>query len=54
MVDFSKGYYELVGYVDSIARENEKIRQDLRDTAALVKPDSLAHLNIGIRKETES
>jgi hypothetical protein len=54
MVDFSKGYYELVGYVDSIARENEKIRQDLRETAALVKPNSLGHLNIGYRKETES
>lgn len=52
MVDFSKGYYKLVGYVDSIARENEKLRQDLRETAALVKPDSLGHLNIG--KETES
>ena len=48
MVDLSKGYYELVGYVDSIARENEKLRQDLRETAALVKPDSLKHLNIGI------
>ena len=53
MVDFSKGYYELVGYVDSIARENEQIRQDLRETAALVKPNSLGHLNIGQRKETE-
>ena len=51
MVDFSKGYYELVGYVDSIARENEKIRQDLRETAALVKPNSLGHLNIGIRNQ---
>lgn len=48
MVDFSKGYYELVGYVDTIARENEQLRQDLRETAALVKPDSLKHLNIGI------
>lgn len=54
MVDFSKGYYELVGYVDTIARDNEKIRQDLRETAALVKPDSLGHLNIGYRKDTES
>ena len=54
MVDFSKGYYQLVGYVDSIARETEKIRQDLRETAALVKPNSLGHLNIGIRKENES
>ena len=51
MVDFSKGYFELVGYVDSIARENEKIRQDLRETAALVKPNSLGHLNIGVGKE---
>ena len=47
MVDFSRGYYELVGYVDSIARENEQLRQDLRETAALVKPNSLGHLNIG-------
>ena len=47
MVDFSKGYYELVGYVDTIARENEQLRQDLRETAALVKPNSLWHLNIG-------
>jgi hypothetical protein len=47
MVDFSKGYYELVGYVDTIARENEQLRQDLRETAALVKPNSLGHLNIG-------
>ena len=54
MVDFSKGYYELVGYVDTIARENEQLRQDLRETAALVKPNSLGHLNIGIRKENES
>lgn len=54
MVDFSKGYFDLVGYVDSIARETEKIRQDLRETAALVKPNSLGHLNIGIRKENES
>ena len=45
MVDLSKGYYELVGYVDSIARENEKIRQDLRETAALVKPDSRRRYN---------
>lgn len=51
MVDFSKGYYDLIGYVDSIARENEQIRQDLRETAALVKPNSLGHLNIGVRKE---
>ena len=54
MVDFTNGYYELVGYVDSVARENEKLRQDLRETAALVKPNSLGHLNIGIRKENES
>jgi hypothetical protein len=54
MVDLSKGYYELVGYVDSIARENEQIRQDLRETAALVMPNSLGHLNIGVGKETES
>ena len=54
MVDFSKGYFDLVGYVDTIARENEKIRQDLRETAALVEPNSLGHLNIGIRKENES
>ena len=54
MVDFSKGYYELVGYVDTIARENEKIRQDLRETAALVKPNSLGHLNIGVGKENKS
>lgn len=54
MVDFSKGFFEMVGYVDSIARENEKIRQDLRETAAMVKPNSLRHLNIGQRKETES
>lgn len=47
MVDFSKGYYQLVGYVDSVARENEQLRQDLRETAALVKPNSLGHLNIG-------
>ena len=54
MVDFSKGYYELVGYVDTIARENEQLRQDIRETAALVKPNSLGHLNIGNGKETES
>ena len=54
MVDFSKGYYELVGYVDSIARENEQLRQDLRETAALVKPNSLGHLNIGVGKENKS
>ena len=47
MVDFSKCYYQLVDYVDSIARENEQLRQDLRETAALVKPNSLGHLNIG-------
>lgn len=47
MVDFSRGYYQLVGYVDSIARENEQLRQDLRETAAMVKPNSLGHLNIG-------
>ena len=47
MVDFSKGYFDLVGYVDSIARETEKIRQDLRETAAMVKPNPLGHLNIG-------
>ena len=51
MVDFSKGYFELVGYVDSVARENEQLRQDLRETAAMVKPNSLGHLNIGARKE---
>lgn len=51
MVDFSKGYYQLVGYVDTIARENEQLRQDLRETAALVKPNSLGHLNIGVRKD---
>lgn len=51
MVDFSKGYFELVGYVDTIARENEQLRQDLRETAALVQPNSLGHLNIGVRKD---
>ena len=51
MVDFSKGYFDLIGYVDSIARETEQLRQDLRETAALVKPNSLGHLNIGVRKE---
>lgn len=51
MVDFYKGYYQLVGYVDSIARENEQLRQDLRETAAMVKPNSLGHLNIGVRKD---
>ena len=54
MVDFSNGYFDLVGYVDTIARENEQLRQDLRETAAMVKPNSLKHLNIGIRKENES
>ena len=54
MVDFSKGYFELVGYVDTIARENEQLRQDLRETAALVKPNSLGHLNIGVGKENKS
>ena len=51
MVDLSKGYFELVGYVDTIARENEQLRQDLRETAALVQPNSLGHLNIGVRKD---
>ena len=54
MVDFSSGYFNLIGYVDSVARESEKLRQDLRETAAMVKPDSMGHLNIGIRKENES
>lgn len=51
MVDFSRGFYELVGYVDTIAREIEQLRQDLRETASLVKTDAMRHLNIGVGKD---
>lgn len=51
MVDFSRGFYELVGYVDTIAREVEKLRQDLRETASLVNPNAMRHLNIGVGKD---
>lgn len=47
MVDFSKGYYELVGYVDTLAREIERLTQELLDLRAQIEPDALGHITNG-------
>lgn len=47
MVDFSRGYYELVGYVDTLAREIERITQELLDLRAQIEPDALGHITNG-------
>lgn len=47
MVDFSKGYYELVGYVDTLAREIEGLTQELLDLRAQIEPDALGHITNG-------
>ena len=47
MVDFSKGYFELVGYVDTLAREIERITQELLDLRAQIEPDALGHITNG-------
>ena len=50
MVDFSKGYYELVGYVDTLAREIERLTQELLDLRAQIEPDALGHITYGGEK----
>jgi hypothetical protein len=47
MVDFSKGYFELVGYVDTLAREIERLTQELLDLRAQIEPDALGHITNG-------
>lgn len=47
MVDFSKGYYELIGYVDTLAREIERLTQELLDLRAQIEPDALGHITNG-------
>lgn len=47
MVDFSKGYYEIVGYVDTLAREIERLTQELLDLRAQIEPDALGHITNG-------
>jgi hypothetical protein len=44
MVDFSRGYFEMVGYVDTLAREIEQLTQELLDLRAQVEPDALGHI----------
>ncbi|MBP3667195.1 MAG: hypothetical protein J6K29_09100 [Clostridia bacterium] len=44
MVDFSKGYFEMVGYVDTLAREIEQLTQELLDLRAQIEPDALGHI----------
>lgn len=44
MVDFSKGYFEMAGYVDTLAREIERLTQELLDLRAQVEPDALGHI----------
>ncbi|MBQ7827465.1 MAG: hypothetical protein IJ386_04285 [Clostridia bacterium] len=44
MVDFSKGYFEMVGYVDTLVREIEQLTQELLDLRAQVEPDALGHI----------
>ncbi len=46
-VDFTKEYFRLVGYVDMLAREVERLTQELLDVRAKIQPDALGHLNIG-------
>lgn len=47
MVDFSKGYFEIVGYVDTMAREIERLTQELLDLRAQIEPDALGHITNG-------
>jgi hypothetical protein len=47
MVDFSKGYFELVCYVDTLAREIERMTQELLDLRAQIEPDALGHITNG-------
>ena len=44
MVDFSQGYFEMVGYVDTLVREIEQLTQELLDLRAQVEPDALGHI----------
>ena len=46
-VDFTKEFFHLVGYVDTLAREVERLTQELLDMRAQIEPDALGHLNIG-------
>ncbi len=46
-VDFTKGFFEMVVYVDTLAREVERLTQELLDVRAQIQPDALGHLNIG-------
>lgn len=44
MVDFTKGYFDMAGYVDALAREIEQLTQELLDLRAQVEPDALGHI----------
>lgn len=46
-VDFTKEYFRVVRYVDTLAREVERLTQELLDMRAQLEPDALGHLNIG-------
>lgn len=44
MVDFTKEFFEMAGYVDTLAREIERLTQELLDLRAQVEPDALGHI----------
>lgn len=46
-VDTFKGYISLVGYVDKMAREIERLTQELLDLRAQIEPDALGHITNG-------
>lgn len=46
-VDFTKGYYDMIRQIDELAREIERLTQEVLDLRAQIEPDALGHLNIG-------
>ena len=53
-VDFTKEYFRMVGYLDTLDREIERLTQELLDLRAQIQPDALGHLNIGGNKHEEA
>lgn len=49
-VDFTKEYFRLVGYMDTLAREVERLTQELLDVRAQIEPDALGHITNGGEK----
>lgn len=50
-VDFTREFFETLERLDRAERSMADIRGELRETAAMVKSNSMRHLNISARKE---